>query len=343
MSNLFLENIIKHNDYKSISEYLYSLGVPQENIDIAKETKVYSREKLKYAQWDCLYADNNNEKTFEVNPKKISLDNIYATARTTEEEHNMSWYELMNETFFNINNKIDTPNYSKKRFSNIFECFHLQKEDNFNSIKEKFQSEDKNGKFNNYDFFQYEDMYFQVTDGSHRLIIAKIVGVDYVYAKSITPLVVKQDCVEEIINTNKRIESDIKALVKNSKYMFFNNENFSTIYLYTDPTHKKEIILKDISIFTNYDDLNLPATNDNFQRIYDYLTEIDDYLENIHIKTSIFKLKKKVKTNLFDAYEDILSSNENHLIGKYTTIDDDFYSFLYNYKIYFEKFINKNK
>lgn len=174
-------NKVIHNNrkiYNNLTEYLLSMGVPpykieQSKIDLVKKESEYEELELCY---DLIEEE-------ELEYIKVPVNKIHDVAREGITKHNVSWYDHMNYALFGINGQFKNGLITRK-----FDClFDRYKNNSYSKLIELFQEDDSYLSEHYFSAYEHPNMptkYYQRSDGSHRLSIAKVIGVDYLYGKA---------------------------------------------------------------------------------------------------------------------------------------------------------------
>ncbi|MFF0676852.1 hypothetical protein ACFYSI_13095 [Staphylococcus xylosus] len=174
-------NKVIHNNrkiYNNLTEYLLSMGVPPYKIEQSKIDLV--KKESKYEELELCYDLIKEE---ELNYIKVPVSNIHDVAREGITKHNVSWYDHMNYALFGINGQ-----YKNGLITRKFDClFDIYKNNSYSKLIELFQEDDSYLSEHYFSAYEHPNMptkYYQRSDGSHRLSIAKVIGVDYLYGKA---------------------------------------------------------------------------------------------------------------------------------------------------------------
>ncbi|MCO4096982.1 hypothetical protein KFX46_08170 [Macrococcus canis] len=156
--------------FTSIDGYLIEKGMTQEEIDSNK------REVVKYPKKEFEYCYEEVGQDTEI--RKVPIEEIHDYARLESKCNGVSWYYHFNGRFFDSDY---TPTFEKIRFSRLFEQW---KDMNISEIRRLY--EEQPSRFNSFYFIKYIDehgrtYYYQEADGSHRLIVGKVIGVKHVF------------------------------------------------------------------------------------------------------------------------------------------------------------------
>ena len=177
---MYLTEQLKH--FSSIDGYLIEKGMTQEEIDSNKH------EVVKYPKKEFEYCYEEVGEDTEV--RKVPMDAVHKCARIENKNNGVGWYYHLNGRFFDKNY---TLNFKKERFSRLFEKWHDM---NISEIRRLY--EEQPSSFNTFDFIKYIDedgraYYYQETDGSHRLVVGKVIGVEHVFQKRSTVFKVNRE------------------------------------------------------------------------------------------------------------------------------------------------------
>lgn len=164
------------SNYVSLDEYLLSIGVPPSKIANSKKDKV---KKLgRNDAFDLCYDFIREEKE----DIKVPIKYIYDVARDGVTRHNMSWYDHMNFALFGGNSQFKNGLISNK-LRYILNLYNGYTND---ELKDTFQDGDDYlsvHTFSAYERPNQPTFYYQMGDGTHRLAIAKVMGIDYLYGR----------------------------------------------------------------------------------------------------------------------------------------------------------------
>ncbi|PKE06439.1 hypothetical protein CW676_07820 [Macrococcoides caseolyticum] len=156
--------------FGSIDGYLIEKGMTQEEIDSNKH------EVVKYPKKEIEYCYEEVGQDTEI--RKVPIEEIHDYARLESKCNGVSWYYHFNGRFFDSDY---TPTFEKIRFSRLFEQW---KDMNISEIRRLY--EEQPSSFNSFYFIKYIDehgrtYYYQEADGSHRLVVGKVIGVKHVF------------------------------------------------------------------------------------------------------------------------------------------------------------------
>lgn len=320
----------------SIDDFLIEKGVPVDVIELSKKDIVEQREENKYYDF-FEYGDYQHDVI------KIPVKDIVESARATG-GHNMSWHYLLNGLFFDKDYRL---NYDKDRFSNIFEKFDNM---TYEEIKDRYEKEPSH--FNTFKFMKLLDedgriKYIQTNDGSHRIIVAKIIGIEYVYTNEILEITINKDKVTEHLEKKKLVDIlekkklNVIDYIKRSNNLYVSDSDFVVI---RGDTKKQDILLCDIFCVESTDLINhsKKEIKDNLRKldiVLDYLKKIEIHLNNnnsniykYYPQFLINKMIKKIDQNQY--YDKIVylipKSEEDIQIFN----EDELYKLLNLYKSY---------
>ncbi|QYA33994.1 hypothetical protein KYI07_12695 (plasmid) [Macrococcus psychrotolerans] len=168
--------------FSSIDGYLIEKGMTQEEIDSKKlEAVKYPKKEFRYC-----YEEVGEDTEIRIVPMK----DIHDYARLENKCNGISWHYHLNGRFFDSDY---TPTFQKERFSRLFEKWHDM---NISEIRRLY--EEQPSSFNSFYFIKYIDehgrtYYYQETDGSHRLVVGKVIGVEHVFQKRSTVFKVNRE------------------------------------------------------------------------------------------------------------------------------------------------------
>lgn len=168
--------------FSSIDGYLIEKGMTQEEIDSKKlEAVKYPKKEFRYC-----YEEVGEDTEIRIVPMK----DIHDYARLENRCNGISWHYHLNGRFFDSDY---TPTFQKERFSRLFEKWHDM---NISEIRRLY--EEQPSSFNTFGFIKYIDedgraYYYQETDGSHRLVVGKLIGVEHVFQKRSTVFKVNRE------------------------------------------------------------------------------------------------------------------------------------------------------
>lgn len=267
-------NKIIHNnwsEYNNLAHYLLSMDVPPYKIEQSKKDMVEKKEECE--ELALCYDFISTEEA----PIKVPVNNIYDIAREGITNHNVSWYDHMNYSLFGISEQFKNGLITRK-----FEAlFNRYKGNSYSKLVELFQDGDSELSIHYFSAYEHPNMptkYYQRGDGSHRLSMAKVMGVNYLYG--ISTEIYK-------LNENKyKYFQNIKSLLKNlyvlldriplfeynhsANYISFNSEFISATQhsTFNWKVYINREAYTELDLFIN-----------NLESIIDTLTKLDDEVD----------------------------------------------------------------
>lgn len=302
------EEIEQHlKEVEPLDKFLTNRGVSIESLNSAINETVDYMPELEY------YYDFKEKQT---DLKKIDTKYIQAPARMGNSGH--SWYNLLFWGVYGLPQNKDA-NLSTLRFYDLL--INLTEMD-LKSFKALYQ-DGKSGlsvyNFNKYIKKGEKPLYFGINDGTHRIILAKVLGIDYVTSNKVIVY-------EYNINKHKLYEN-LKLVTKNL-YKLINN---SSIFKLTNDDDNQYISI-DVQEF-NYmgillEEVSSYIFNKNEDRYKKYVEKLNNYYEmlkriesNYTNQINFYKyLPKQLLDFMSLAHKDIyleeLENNEENLLKK---------------------------
>ena len=294
---------------EKLDDFLINRGVKNSDLDAAMN------EKVDYAtEFDYYY--DYKEKQTEL--AWIDTEYIHAPARAGNNGH--SWYNLLFWGIYGLPQNKEA-NLSSLRFYDLLR--NLTKM-NFNELKELY--EDGKSGLSLYNFNKYvksgeKPVYIGINDGTHRIILAKVLGINYVtsqkvYVYEYNPE--KHRIYEDLILILEKLQSFLKTSkafrLLDNEYIKINAKTFNYMgvlfedinsYKFNKNTYEYiehiEILNKYYAILQEVEDnynkqINIykyiPKGILNFMSLAHkdiYLEEIEDYKKNLLKKVKILK------------------------------------------------------
>lgn len=294
---------------EKLDDFLINRGVKNSDLDAAMN------EKVDYAtEFDYYY--DYKEKQTEL--AWIDTEYIYAPARAGNNGH--SWYNLLFWGIYGLPQSKEA-NLSSLRFYDLLR--NLTKM-NFNELKELY--EDGKSGLSLYNFNKYvksgeKPVYIGINDGTHRIILAKVLGINYVTSQKVyvyeynpekhriyEDLILILEKLQSFLKTSKAFRLLDNEYIKiNAKTFNYMGVLFEDINSYTFNKNAYEYI-EHIEILNKYysilkeieEDYNkqiniykyIPKKILNFMSLAHkdiYLEEIEDYKNNLLKKVKILK------------------------------------------------------
>ncbi|HDC3362002.1 TPA: hypothetical protein ACHAOB_002719 [Staphylococcus aureus] len=295
---------------ENLDDFLINRGVKINDLHEAMN------EKVDYApEFDYYY--DSKEKQTEL--AWIDTDYIKAPARSGNNGH--SWYNLL---FWGV---YGLPQNKEANLSSIrlYDLLKNLTKMNFNELKELYE-DGKSGlslySFNKYVKTGEKPVYIGINDGTHRIILAKVLGINYVTSKKVyvyeynpekhriyEDLILILEKLQSFLKTSKafKLSDDGEFLKINAKTFTYMGVLFEDINPYTFNKNAYEYI-EHIEILNKYysilkeieEDYNkqiniykyIPKKILNFMSLAHkdiYLEEIEDYKNNLLKKVKILK------------------------------------------------------
>ncbi|MGI2270002.1 hypothetical protein [Staphylococcus cohnii] len=259
------EEIEKHlKKVEPLDQFLTNRGVNITDLNKSKNDYVDYMPEFAY------YYDYKEEQT---ELAWIDTDNIHAPARFGNSGH--SWYNLLSWGVYGLPNNKDA-NISSANFYDLLT--NLKKMD-FSELKDLYE----NGssilslyKFNKYEKTGEKPIYIGINDGTHRIVLAKVLGVNYVTSKMVN--------VYEYNAEKHKIHQDLNAIIEKLQTFLQNSNAFNLV--------DGEFIKINGSRFTYmgviFEDINPTTFNKNTY----------EYIEHIKILNRYYAILKEIE----DAY-----------------------------------------
>lgn len=163
---------MKHLKTKeTLDEFLIKKGVSTNQLNKAKNNKVNYHSELEY------YYDYKEKQT---GLAWIDVDNIHAPAREGNSGH--SWYNLLFWGIYGLPKNKDA-NIATLRFYDLLINLTKMSLEGLKNLYEDGKSGLSIYKFEKYIKTGEKPMYLGINDGNHRIILAKVLGVNYVTSK----------------------------------------------------------------------------------------------------------------------------------------------------------------
>lgn len=215
MSISDIEDTLLHKE--NLESFLYKNGVPKAAIDKSKQEIINKEPDFRlYTE----YIKRMNKK------QKVYLKEVCCPAR--EFNHNTTWFNVLKWAIYGYpkGHRVSMNINSTYSLLSLLEDYKYQK------LKRYYETD--NGSFSLFSFIKIQDdsevnKFIQVSDGNHRLILAKIIGVEYVYADKIDVYIINQQK-KDVYDQIKHKEAEIMEYVANSKLFFFNDKFQISIY-----------------------------------------------------------------------------------------------------------------
>lgn len=295
--------------FSSIDGYLIEKGMTQEEIDSKKlEAVKYPKKEFRYC-----YEEVGEDTEIRIVPMK----DIHDYARLENRCNGISWHYHLNGRFFDSDY---TPTFQKERFSRLFEKWHDM---NISEIRRLY--EEQPSSFNTFGFIKYMDedgraYYYQETDGSHRLVVGKVIGVEHVFQKRSTVFKVNREKLrlfrkiqdieykrDTFLNTSVLLEQSgrpVNPIIVNN---YINSPDFDRLYNLVK--YQSEAVSEEIEEAGLFVD-NMAYVERNVIK------------ELIERRSSVKRLiNLKVRHKLYGSYSDHVSSNgrkKDEAVGKLT-------------------------
>lgn len=276
MNEQELKNYFDDN-YKNIDQFLIDNGVPKKHLDLIRNEKIKAPDYPK-----CCY-----DEVEVLNNILIPVEKVVKTTR--EGVINREWYQIVKESFLTCTT-YKNANITPKR---ILNCFSFL----FDLGWEKWNESFKNKNVANFKFYSYEDQdgihveYHQVGGnggGSHRLIAAKVGGVENMLAKTVYRHAFNPYKYNLYIKI-KDYESKLKNKIHESDYFNLDDD-------------KQNLICECLDVYYNYD------LGEIFEEMFDTY-----YEKNIErVEKYVFKLQQSHE--VITKIENILASRYNYYI-----------------------------
>ncbi len=305
------ETIMKHLKTKeTLDEFLIKKDVSTNQLNKAKNNKVNYHSELEY------YYDYKEKQT---GLAWIDVDNIHAPAREGNSGH--SWYNLLYWGIYGLPKNKDA-NIATLRFYDLLINLTKMSLEDLKHLYEDGKSGLSIYKFEKYIKTGEKPIYLGINDGNHRIILAKVLGVNYVTSKCLYIYeynIEKHSIYEELILIIKKLKSFLKTsktfrlsddgqcIKINAKTLTYMGVLFEDISSYEFNKNAYEYI-EHIEILKRYYSILEEIENDYNKQIniYKYipkgilnfmsLTHKDIYLEEIeYYKKSLLKKVKILK------------------------------------------------
>ncbi|MBC2921948.1 MULTISPECIES: hypothetical protein [Staphylococcus] len=257
------EEIEKHlKEVEPLDKFLTNRGVEISDLHAAMNDKVDYVPEFDY------YYDSKEKQT---QLAWIDTNYIHAPARSGNNGH--SWYNLLFWGVYGLPQNKDA-NLSTVRFYDLLT--NLTKM-NFKELKALY--EDGNSGLSLYDFNKYiktgeSPIYIGVNDGTHRIILAKVLGVNYVTSKKVY--------VYEYNAEKHRIYEDLKIIIEKLESFLQTSNTFNL-------SEDGEYIKINTPIYTYmgviFEDINPFTFNKN----------ASEYIEHIAILNKYYSILKEIE------------------------------------------------
>lgn len=215
MSISEIEHTLLHKE--SLENFLYKNGVPKAAIDKSKQ-EIINKQPDFYLYTE--YVKRIDKK------QKVYLKDVCCPARDLN--HNTTWFKVLKWAIYGYPkaHRVSMNINSTYNLLSLLEDFKYQ--------KLKGYYENYEGSFSLFSFIEIQDdsednKLIQVGDGNHRMILAKVIGVEYVYADKIDVYIVNQQK-KIVYDQIKHKEAEIMEYVSNSNLFFFNDNFQISIY-----------------------------------------------------------------------------------------------------------------
>lgn len=273
MNYIELKHYLKN--VEAIDDFLINNGVKKLDIDNSKNNFInYYEEYLNYYDFKIVKKDL----------VKVDTSYIKAPARTNNQNH--SWYELLYRCIHGDSYK-SKANISDHRLLKLLtNLTKMSLED----LKNLYQDGKSNLSLYDFNVF-YRDgqppIYIGINDGTHRIIMAKILGIDYVYTDNV-----------QVYEYNK-FKHDVFKEMKKAIKVFKDFLNQSEVFkLSADSAHIKVDV--NINSYTCIDQFFYDVSPLDFNKNVESYRE---YIYFLHFYLQVFKEVEDAYKNSFNVYK----------------------------------------
>lgn len=235
MNEIEMKNHLINN--QDLDEFLIEKGVSRDNIEASKKDIIYGIDDFR------LYCDKTIVEEGKLVPTK------YIVHPTRGGNIGYSWYELLEYAFKDFTkDTLQSTNIAPERLLSLLVRNFVNEYQNFEYWNRLFA--DKKSGMANFNFDMYDlgegqvPLYFQTGGnggGTHRLILAKVTGVDYIFANEIYVYKINQQK-KSLYDQIGNLENQLKEFINESLYFELGPDS-KNLYLRKNKEGKLKIFL----------------------------------------------------------------------------------------------------
>ncbi|MGK4468464.1 hypothetical protein [Mammaliicoccus sciuri] len=290
---------------ENLDEFLINRGVESSNIHSAKNKTVDYKTELNY------YYDFKEKQT---DLSWIDTKYIQAPARSGNSGH--SWYNLLSWGVYGL------PQNKEANISNIrlYSLLTNLTKMNFSELKELY--EDGKSGLSLYDFYKYvrtgeKPIYININDGTHRIILAKVLGINYVTSNKVYVYEYNQEK-HKIYEDLKLILNKFQQFLKTSRVFKISNDG-ELIKINAKTFNYMGVLFEDVNPYTfNKNAYEYIEYIKSLNRYYSILTRIEsDYNRQVNMYKYIPKTILNFMTLAHkDIYLEDIEKHQKQLLKK---------------------------
>lgn len=309
MNEIELKNHLISN--QCLDDFLIEKGVSRNNIEASKK--------------DIIFGIGD----FRVYCDKIKVeDNMLIPAKhivhpTRQGNIGYSWYELLEFAFKSrTKDALDNTNIAPERLLSLILRNFVNEYQNFeywNRLFAEKESEMANFNFDMYDLGERQaPLYFQTGGnggGTHRLILAKVTGVDNIFANKVYVYKINHQK-KSLYNQIENLQNQLKKFINESQY-FELDADFKNLYLSTNKKNKFTTFLgKGLRKLDEIDYCSEDYINDYILYLEFLISNLKEIEDSLNEKENYYRFLPKVVLS-------IMSKNKGYInIEDIQTLND---------------------